>query len=382
MAGNSLIETIDGEPVLGELATQILSADNSTPVAWDAVRDQLQMFDPNPTQGRMLLFESEKEAHHERIKLDELRREYFSATPKRRKQLKPEIMAQERQIVAASLREKADTAQAVIDEMGRRAALANGRLKAADERKLSAATDKLARLTRLQEDMAKPEYTLPFFLYRLHFSEVFERKGGFDIVVANPPYVRGDILGNQKAELQASYPQVFFGKADIYVYFFVRSYQLLKNNGQLVFITSNKYLQAKFASGLRQFLRTNVLMQSLINFGDLPVFDVAAYPCILVSVKAKPQESKFVTLAVSQSEQLENLREALAHNSQLISQSDLSDSGWRIVSTEQQRILGRVIKQTKSLREYIGDDAFYGIKTGHSRAFIIDEIDSIQTRFC
>ena len=71
MAGNSLIETIDGEPVLGELATQILSADDSTPVAWDAVRDQLQMFDPNPTQARMLLFESEKEAHHERIKLDE-----------------------------------------------------------------------------------------------------------------------------------------------------------------------------------------------------------------------------------------------------------------------------------------------------------------------
>ena len=232
MAGNSLIETIDGEPVLGELATQILSADNSTPVAWDAVRDQLQLFDPNPTQGRMLLFESEKEAHHERIKLDELRREYFSASPERRKQLKPEIMAQERQIVAASLREKADAAQAVIDEMGRRAALANGKLKAADERKLSAATDKLARLTRLQEDMAKPDYTLPFFLYRLHFSEVFERKGGFDIVIANPPYVRdANSSRSRKLNLSAVYSEVYAGRADLFIYFYVRGYQPIEAEG-------------------------------------------------------------------------------------------------------------------------------------------------------
>ena len=300
MAGNSLIETIDGEPVLGELATQILSADDSTPVAWDAVRDQLQMFDPNPTQARMLLFEGEKEAHHERIKLDEMRREYFSATPERRKQLKPQIMAQERQIVAASLREKADAAQAVIDEMGRRAGLAGGKLKTSDEHKLNATNDKLARLTRLQEGMAKPDVSLPFFLYRLHFSEVFEGKGGFDIVIANPPYVNTkdasnfDDVNDRKAQ--------YGWTDDLYSHFIFRGFELARSNGYLAYITSDTYFTISTKQHVRGLLQ-QVCLECLVTVDP---FDATVDTAIFIArnLRSTPSRIQFVNARFSDQEEI------------------------------------------------------------------------------
>lgn len=351
MAGNSLIETIDGEPVLTDSATAMLGTS------------------VQPEQTTLGLFETD----HERRKLDEMRRDYFSASPEERKRLKPDILHQERRIVATALREKAETQEQIINRLGKLAGEGRGMLKPADTRKLNAAATKLSRLTDLQEAMGKPDCVSPFFLYRLHFSEVFEKKGGFDIVVANPPYVRGDVLGDQKLELRASYPEVFFGKADLYVYFFARAHRLLKKDGQLTFITSNKYLQAKFASGLRRFLQANLSISAIINFGDLPVFDAAAYPCILIGSKSVPEKLIVTTLFVTESNHIEDLRQALSENSQTILQMELSDLGWQITDESLRRIWTKIQARTITLENYIGDDAYYGIKTGHSGAFIIDE---------
>lgn len=140
MAGNSLIETIDGEPVLGESAKTMLGAEVV------------------PVQSTLGFFETDKE----RFKLDELRQKYFRATPEERRDLREQITAQEHRIVATSLREKADAQMQIINQIGKIAAQTNGKLKARDERRLKAATSKLERLTRLQENMARPDYTRRF----------------------------------------------------------------------------------------------------------------------------------------------------------------------------------------------------------------------------
>jgi very-short-patch-repair endonuclease/type I restriction-modification system DNA methylase subunit len=266
MAGDSLIETLDGEPVLTESAAALLGADVT------------------PVQPGLGLFETDRE----RRKLDELRRAYFSAAPEERKRLKPDILHQERRIIATALREKAEAQQQTINQIGRLAAQTGGKLKTSDERRLKAAAEKLARLTALQEALDKPDYAPPFFLYRLHFSEVFEKKGGFDIVVANPPYVRGERLGAAKDEFKVTpiYQDVYAGTADLYVYFYARGWHLLRPGGQLAYITSNKYLRANYGKGLRRFLAEKLTLRALIDFGDLPVFEAAAYPCIVIGEKA------------------------------------------------------------------------------------------------
>lgn len=354
MAGNSLIETIDGEPVLGESAKAMMGADVT------------------PKQPTLGLFETDKE----RFKLDELRAKFFRATPEERKKLRADITTQERRIVSTSLREKAEAQQQIINQIGKLSAQMGGKLKASDERKLKTAVEKLARLTRLQDDMAKPDYSPPFFLYHLHFSEVFDTEkgnGGFDIVVANPPYVRGELLGDQKPELKLTYPDVFTGTADLYVYFFARAYNLLRTGGQLSFITSNKYLRAKYGKGLRQFLAGSICLNILIDFGDLPIFDAAAYPCIAIGSKHIQPNNEIQALAVHSVDTLENLPNSIESSGIQVHQNSLGSDSWVISDQTTLNLIKRVEAKSLTLGEYIGNHVFYGIKTGLGAAFVISE---------
>jgi adenine-specific DNA-methyltransferase len=66
---------------------------------------------------------------------------------------------------------------------------------------------------------------------------------GFDVVIGNPPYVRQEEIRSLKPLLQPRY-STYTGTADLYVYFYERALQLLRPNGVLSFISSNKYFRA------------------------------------------------------------------------------------------------------------------------------------------
>ncbi|WP_119071974.1 Eco57I restriction-modification methylase domain-containing protein [Aggregatilinea lenta] len=375
MAGNSLIETIDGEPVLTESATALLTA--SFNGDWEAAESQLKMFEPNAMQMRMDLFESEKQTQHERVKLDALRAEFFRASPEERRQLRAEITAQERRIVFSSLKEKAEKAQETIDHLGRKAGQQNGHLERSDRRKLESATTKLARLTALQEDLRNPEAPLPFFLYRLHFSEVFAAKGGFDIVVANPPYVRMEAIKDQKPEFEAAYPDVYIGTADLYVYFFARGIQLLKPHGQLSYIAPNKWLRAGYGEKLRGFFANSVEIEQIIDFGHASVFKGAdTFPCIVKFQKADGKPPLEMTTNVTQFPREEykhwELRDFVEHQSYGVSTKRFSSTPWSLEMPEVERLMAKIQEAGVPLREYIGAEPYYGIKTGFNEAFLID----------
>ena len=90
MAGNSLIETIDGEPVLTDSAQALLGGNDTA----------MTLSNPVGTQIALGMFDSQKE----RGKLDEMRQQFFNATPEERRRLRAEITTQERKIVYSSLR--------------------------------------------------------------------------------------------------------------------------------------------------------------------------------------------------------------------------------------------------------------------------------------
>jgi len=375
MAGDSLIETIDGEPVLGEAAERMIQSGEVGPDgAWELVNPQMNMFKGNepPTyQSRMLLSDQEKRVHEERIKLSELRDRYFDAEPETRRRLRAEIQAQERNIVFASLAEKAEKLQEQIDELGRKSGLPGG-LTRTEKQKLNEAIEKLDRVTRVQEQLRKPDAPLPFFLYRLHFSEVFAQKGGFDIVVANPPYVRMELIKEQKFEFRATYPTVYSGRADLYVYFLAQGYRLLRTGGQLAYITSNKYLRAKYGQGVRQFLNVSMQLKEIIDFGDLPVFDAAAYPCILLAEKLPADGGRVRAVLVRDVEALEKLRHTVATRAVHIKQERLGKEAWKIVDVDLHRVLQQMQDNVETLSTYTDERVFRGIVTGLNDAFIID----------
>jgi methylase of polypeptide subunit release factors len=74
----------------------------------------------------------------------------------------------------------------------------------------------------------------------------------FDVIIGNPPYIRGEKIPNKKGIMNLF--ETFVGNSDIYVYFIEKSIKLLKNNGILGIITSNKWLRAGYGVNIRGFL--------------------------------------------------------------------------------------------------------------------------------
>jgi hypothetical protein len=231
--------------------------------------------------------------------------------------------------------------------------------------------DKLENVRRFQQTN-----TRPFFLWKLNFADVFGDRGGFDVIIANPPYVRQEQLKEIKPALKNRY-RVFTGTADIYTYFFEAGYDILRRNGFLTFITSNKYMRANYGENLRSFLKNHVAIKTLIDFGDLPVFDATAYPSILV-IQKEDRGNSFLACSVETLEELSQLEKTLAHKSIQMSQIDLPESAvWSIenpqVGALRQKLEGNP-GNTKLLKEYVQGKMFRGILTGYNKAFVIDGV--------
>ena len=122
------------------------------------------------------------------------------------------------------------------------------------------------------------------FNWQEQFPQVFE-KGGFDVVIGNPPYVNA-------IEIKKSYTSEAFnyiknkyetakGTVDLYIYFFEKGLSLLKQNGVLAFITPNRYLSASYGAALRNYILERYSFYQLIDYSDKRVFeDASTYPVI------------------------------------------------------------------------------------------------------
>ncbi|MFA7059702.1 MAG: Eco57I restriction-modification methylase domain-containing protein [Pedobacter sp.] len=135
---------------------------------------------------------------------------------------------------------------------------------------------------KLQELEEKPER--PYFLWNLFFQDVFEQ-GGFDIVIANPPFIRHETIKAQKPQLEREYGDFFCGTADLYTYFFKLGIEKLKTAGHLCFIVPNKFMRAGYGKNSRALLTTAAQPKVVLDFRDLPIFDAKTYPSILLVEK-------------------------------------------------------------------------------------------------
>ena len=93
--------------------------------------------------------------------------------------------------------------------------------------------------------------------WRIDFADVM-LNGGFDVVVANPPYVvvRDKDLGNLYRKL---YKEGIFGRINLYGLFIQRSLQLLRNGGQLQFINPRTVLTDRYFSNLRKVIKKRLI---------------------------------------------------------------------------------------------------------------------------
>ena len=125
------------------------------------------------------------------------------------------------------------------------------------------------------------------FDFRFFFHEVFI-DGGFDVVIANPPYV-GEKGHKELFEpiKKCSLKEFYLGKMDYFYFFFHLALNLLKDKGQCAFITTNYYITALGAKYLRRDFKERAIIKELINFNELKIFESALGQHNLITILQK-----------------------------------------------------------------------------------------------
>jgi type I restriction-modification system DNA methylase subunit len=213
------------------------------------------------------------------------------------------------------------------------------------------------------------------FKWQERFPLVMER-GGFDVVIGNPPYVRQETLGTVfKDYVQAMY-KTYAGTADLYVYFIERSHQLLKPGGYFGMICSNKFMRANYGLALRRFLLKQTTLGSIVDFGELPVFqDAATFPVIITTQNQPIENQRFIYAPIKHLD-FDSLDDEVEKQSSILDERSLNGAtvNWTLAKADEVAILNKMREVGVPLGEYVNGKILYGIKTGYNEAFIINRI--------
>ena len=208
--------------------------------------------------------------------------------------------------------------------------------------------------------------------WAIEFPEVIDENGkftGFDIVIGNPPYIQLQKMNNGADTLAKMNYATYVRSGDIYCLFYELAYKLLKKNGMLAYISSNKWMRAGYGEALRNFLVTKTDPVQLIDFSGEKVFQkVTVDVNILIYRKA---ENQFNTLSciIKGSDWRNNLSDYVRQYA--VSNRFDSSGSWVILSPVEQSIKRKIEAIGTPLKDW-DISINYGIKTGANDAFIID----------
>lgn len=209
-----------------------------------------------------------------------------------------------------------------------------------------------------------------FFLWHIYFKEVFD-KGGFDIVIGNPPYIQlqadngilGDIYMNGGFETYAR-------TGDIYCLFYEQGYRLLKEHGHLCYITSNKWMRAGYGERTRGFFANKTNPKLLVDFAGVKIFESATVDTNIL-LFSRENNAKQTVCAVTNKENKDCIKELSGFVQQHHTvDAFVSSDSWVILSEIEQSIKHKIETVGTPLKDW-DIQINYGIKTGFNDAFII-----------
>lgn len=129
------------------------------------------------------------------------------------------------------------------------------------------------------------------FNWRESFEEVFQ-KGGFDVVIGNPPYVRAENIDKKQREYFISKNSKYsktFGRFDLYIVFNELGIQILKPNGILSYIFPSSFFNQNYSSLQRDWLLNEVNLTEIVDLSNIDVFKGVAVETAIIIVKNEPK---------------------------------------------------------------------------------------------
>lgn len=234
---------------------------------------------------------------------------------------------------------------------------------------------------------------IPFEIRNEDFLTAVSNKtvGIYDFVIANPPYIRTQILGSDKAQ-EIAETLSLDGRIDIYYAFLVYTKEVLSDCGVAGYITSNKVLTIKAGASVRNFMLENYKLHRITDLGDTKLFTASVLPCILVFSKGRTTDRDSVSYTsvyeetISETELKANSIFGAIYKSgcykmpdgkkftfqQGVVQSVEKDQLWNLLSDEIQAWLQKVDSNTWVHFSDIGKIRV-GIKTTADNVFIGDD---------
>lgn len=209
------------------------------------------------------------------------------------------------------------------------------------------------------------------FTWETAFPDVFA-EGGFDVVLGNPPYVRQELISDLKSYMQRRF-ESYHGVADLFVYFYERGLRLLKPGGRLGYISSNTFFKTGSGKPLREYLLKEATLESVVDFGDLQVFEgVTTFTTILTmkrGVAAKGHELRFWKVrTLPETNFLASWEAAQAP----YPQTALGFEPWELEEPTLRALKTKITVGKSSLRAHYGKP-FRGVTTGRNEAFVINQ---------
>ena len=114
---------------------------------------------------------------------------------------------------------------------------------------------------------------------------------GYDLIIANPPYVRTQIMGSSQAKLLAEQFNLA-GRVDLYYAFILGMSQVLKPQGIAGIIVSNRFMTTRSGASVRRALFERFNVHQVWDLGDTKLFDAAVLPAVLLLTGKNGQDKK------------------------------------------------------------------------------------------
>lgn len=217
----------------------------------------------------------------------------------------------------------------------------------------------------------------PWFMWHLYFKDVFD-KGGFDIVIGNPPYIRQESITDIKPYLEKidgkpNY-EVYNSTSDIYTYFFELGHKILRQNkGVFSYICSKKYTRAKYGQNLRKYLLSKTQLSGYVDFNEVQVFGATVDTSIIFFQKREVDSLNYTFSFCKVGNDLQRNQALINYINErgyMYPVHYLGDDGWTFGDNDVENVKEKISKSGKLFKNW-DFNSYRGVVTGFNNAFVI-----------